>query len=283
MVWKASVRLGSVSATRMRCLQLERIFVCRIFLPFVLAVKAAGCHGSETKIQKAAATESFDFLSASTGISYPVHVHLPSSYETDHKIFPVIYLTDAQWHFALVKEMIETLSCQVVLVGIEQGGSNRRRVDYLLPGASKFYRFLEHELQPAIEGRYRIDVSDRTIAGTSFGGLFVGISLLTDAQNGDRKRIFHNYWSFDGSFSRLKTGTGAKFLKGVAANQDFRGSLLLTGAGRRGNDQAVEAFKSHVAKDFPSLQIAKTRFDVDHDDVVIPSYTTALERFCARS
>lgn len=138
--------------------------------------------------------------------SYELIVALPSSYaKSPDANYPVIYVLDGQWNFAMTEAITGKLGVdgflpEVIVVGIAWGGKDAdpillRQRDFTPEvfaqwkgsgGADKFLSALERELIPYIEKRYRTTES-RTIAGSSLGGLFVSYALF------ERPRLFDKY------------------------------------------------------------------------------------------
>jgi predicted esterase len=99
----------------------------------------------------------------------------------------------------------------VIIVGITWGGENpnydKRRAFDLTPtnngqstqfgNAEKFLSFIKKEAIPFVESKYRADKNNRTLAGHSFGGLFILYALFTETE------LFNQYisgspaWSWD--------------------------------------------------------------------------------------
>jgi hypothetical protein len=86
------------------------------------------------------------FKSKIMDVTYPYHVYLPASYANNtDKAYPIIYVMDGQWSFRGFAYSMERDNRDVIVVAIEQGGpegSNRRMVDYRLPGAILYLDFL---------------------------------------------------------------------------------------------------------------------------------------------
>lgn len=149
--------------------------------------------------------------SKETGRSYELIVGVPDSYASEpDRRYPVLYLLDGQWDFALVNALTGGLRFDQVVpeffvVGISYGGDEPdygklRREDYTPTrwqapetdrpsggDAPKFLRALQDEILPTIEGRYRIDASQRTLSGASAGGLFTLYALF------ERPELFHAF------------------------------------------------------------------------------------------
>ncbi|WP_405205327.1 alpha/beta hydrolase-fold protein [Aquimarina sp. LLG6339-5] len=113
-------------------------------------------------------------------------VYLPPSYfYSDQGNFPVIYLMDGDYNFYHDSGLVEFLSSvadkipEMIVVAISDKGSVKYR-EYCRPNAegseggsaNKFMSFLEQELKPLVNKKYRTSSYD-ILVGHSMGGLFV--------------------------------------------------------------------------------------------------------------
>jgi len=136
-------------------------------------------------------THQLTLHSAIVGDDYDLYVSFPKHYQNTTKSFPVVYLIDGQYDFGLVSssyydQYYDGMVTDLIVVGITWSGEHRnvdslRMRDYtpstmkMVPqsgNASKFLAFIKNELVPYIEARYRTDRHDRTLMGSSLGGLF---------------------------------------------------------------------------------------------------------------
>ncbi|WP_292288947.1 alpha/beta hydrolase-fold protein, partial [Marivita sp.] len=141
--------------------------------------------------------DTFTLASETLGRDLHVYVRVPQSYEASDEVWPVIYLLDGgilfpmlvPYHFMLT---IDEIAPEAIIVGISYGGlgfanGNMRSTDYTAAsaevdhygGASVFQAFLEEQLLPLIDERYRTDPQRRVIVGQSLGGQFVLYTALT--------------------------------------------------------------------------------------------------------
>ena len=129
-------------------------------------------------------------------------VRTPAGYEANKASYPVLYMTDGDAHMAHTASTIEFLArngriSEMIVVGIP----NTDRTRDLTPtkatgpeatdmptagGADTFLKFIETELFPEIEKRYRVQPY-RILAGHSFGGLFTIHAMIA------RPELFHSY------------------------------------------------------------------------------------------
>jgi predicted alpha/beta superfamily hydrolase len=143
------------------------------------------------------------------GIDYKLYISYPQSYKDSvGKKYPVLYLLDADYSFAIAKNIVDHLSernhiREMIIVGIAYTGPNKYREhrtrDYTPTrseepavsfqaiqnrysgGGSQFSSFLETELIPYVDENFRT-TDFRAITGHSYGGLFSSWILLTKPQ-----------------------------------------------------------------------------------------------------
>jgi predicted alpha/beta superfamily hydrolase len=136
---------------------------------------------------------------------YEIYVSLPESYRSQpRRRFPVLYVTDADYAFPLVRSIAQRVGNRAqgleefILVGLSYaiGDSPQfsRRRDYtptphgektrdpegrrpLFGEAEPYRRFLAEELMPFVAATYRTDTTRSLYAGHSYGGLF-GLHVL---------------------------------------------------------------------------------------------------------
>lgn len=130
---------------------------------------------------------------------YVLHVNLPGNYNDTTRNFPVVYLLDSQWDFPLLssiygQQYYDGFIPEVIIVGITWGGTNpnydQLRARDLTPpnavqgemygNAANFLGFIKNELSPYVESTFRVKKSDRTLVGSSFGGLFTLYALFNE-------------------------------------------------------------------------------------------------------
>lgn len=141
----------------------------------------------------------FKIESEYAGRAYHIYVRYPENYDADENTdirYPVVYLLDGDSTFPMLAPQHLFLHYDVglpeaILVGIAYGTfgkDNTRSYDFSSPasdakenqgGAAKFHDFLDKELIPAIESKYRADPAKRILVGQSRGGHFVLYSAFT--------------------------------------------------------------------------------------------------------
>lgn len=157
-------------------------------------------------------SEVWDVPDPVSGRDYQVFVAVPPSYaENPGRRYPVLYVTDADYAFPVVRQIGRRLNGngpkvdEFILVGLsyargEDAMASRRR-DYTptpngaadapsgsIHGMGDAYRaYLRDQVLPFIAGRYRTDEGNRNFLGHSYGGLLGTQILFTEPG------LFHGY------------------------------------------------------------------------------------------
>ena len=150
-------------------------------------------------------TQVLKLNSTIVGQGYSLYINLPGSYGRDTgKVYPVVYLLDAQYDFPFMTgvyggQYYDGFLPEFIIVGITWGGKDPnagmlRGRDFTptaigqMPSGQgpKFLAFIKTELIPFIQSKYRV-TDDRTLMGSSLGGLFTLYALFNDPS------LFHRY------------------------------------------------------------------------------------------
>lgn len=140
----------------------------------------------------------FPLQSQAVGHLYHIYVRLPQDYAADpQRRYPIVYLLDGDSLFPIIAPThlfltIDDKLPEAIVVGISYGSfdkpTNRRHIDFMPPangvppgesGTVQFQRFLETELIPTVERRYRADPARRILVGQSRAGAMVLYSAFT--------------------------------------------------------------------------------------------------------
>lgn len=142
--------------------------------------------------------------SEANGIGYKLYVGLPEDYRDSEKRYRVVYMLDADYSFAIARNVAEHLAQRdhlepLILVAIAYDGPLRYKLnrtrDYT-PTHSKrggygpeyqkssgggplFLEFVSAQLIPFIDESYRTLPGERALSGHSYGGLFSTWVFLT--------------------------------------------------------------------------------------------------------
>ncbi len=138
------------------------------------------------------------------GQEYQLFINLPVNYARDStKTYPVLYLLDGQYDFPLFAgiysdQYYDGFLPGVITVGITWGGKNpdagvlrgrdftpTKTAQMESGNGPKFLEFIKTELIPFIKSKYRVN-DDRTLTGSSLGGLFTLYALFNEPSLFDR-------------------------------------------------------------------------------------------------
>lgn len=244
-------------------------------------------------------TELRTLTAQANGVEYKLYVGLPRDYEGSERRYGVVYLLDADYSFAIARNVVEHLADRddlepLILVGIAYGGPpayrmNRTR-DYtptrsleggygpeyqkVSGGGPKFARFLEEELIPWVDRTYRTVPGRRGFVGHSYGGLFGSWVLWT------KPRLFQRYvlvspsiWYDDKLLLRLPPPEDGA---GPAAGT----RVYLSVGAREGNSRIdmvgdLGRFAERLEKTAPGVAL---RHEVPDDETHNSVFPTALSR-----
>lgn len=176
-------------------------YLCQLTpLLLAVAVRAGFAQGEATTPQRVEIpnTELIKFTSEIVQHDYELHVQLPGAYGSEPS-YPVIFVLDAQWDFPLVsaiygQQYYDGFIPAAITVGITWGGGSTHRARDFAPSkvaseetgkAASFLAFIKKELIPFVESRYAAN-QDRTLMGSSLGGLFTLFAMLTETELFDR-------------------------------------------------------------------------------------------------
>jgi uncharacterized protein len=176
----------------------------RLFITFILAFSMNLIFGQTTNLKREESSRPFELgviheiVSKELGEKRTVNIYLPEGYKSnDTATYPVIYLLDgsADEDFIHVVGLVQFYSFEwikqvprSIVVGI---ATVDRRRDFTFPTtiekdkkaystsghSDRFLSFLEKDLQPFIQAKYKTNAS-KTIIGQSLGGLFATEVLL---------------------------------------------------------------------------------------------------------
>jgi predicted alpha/beta superfamily hydrolase len=136
--------------------------------------------------------------------NFVIQVGLPMSYATSGKSYPVLYVLDGDYTFAVTKQIADFLMLgkeikEIIVIGISYGQGMGawwyKRGRDLTPGtdtvyakgvnaggADNFIRFIQEELFPAVNKNYRTNPDSLAIIGASLGGLLDSYVLVTQPE-----------------------------------------------------------------------------------------------------
>jgi len=184
---------------------------------------------------------------SANGRDYMLYVALPASYEKEPgRKYPVVYMTDGYWCFALMNALYSPLVYdrvvpEFIIVGVGYAGEN---LDYgklrqwdLSPvdlgretpsgHAADFLTVFEKEIIPLVEHEYRADPAHRVLGGASLGGLFSLYAMYT------KPELFSGYiavspavdvgndwlFNYEEAFAKTKKTINARLFMSTAGNE----------------------------------------------------------------
>ena len=184
----------------------KQILVFSLLVFALINVNFAQDDNSSLPEVKIAGTQLLKIHSSIVNQDYDLYINLPRFFDDSTKTFPIIYLLDAQWDFPLLngiygEQYYDGFLPEAIIVGITWGGINPnpdilRRRDFTPSkegnnpvggGAEKFLSFIKKELIPFIDSTFRTKPGDRTLMGSSLGGLFTLYAMFNETE------LFNNY------------------------------------------------------------------------------------------
>ncbi len=239
---------------------------------------------------------SFTIKSAVLGEDRVILVRTPAGYDASKISYPVLYMTDGDNHIAHTSGSIDFLArngrmSEAIIVGIP----NTDRTRDLSPskpkntgatgapqfptagGADNFLKFIETELIPEVNKRYRV-TPYRILAGHSLGGLFTVHAMLT------KPDLFQSYIAASPALNwdnQLAIKRAEEFFKN---RKEFNATLFMTLANEPGElEDAFHQMKQLLAKtqvtgfEWEALEMP----DEDHGTVVLRSHYFGLRKVYA--
>ena len=233
--------------------------------------------------------------SAVLGEERTILVRVPPGYDTNKLRYPVIYMTDGNAHIGHTSSTVEFLArngrmSEMIVVGI----NNTDRTRDLSPthvkttvagggsalqfptsgGADKFIKFIETELIPEIEKRYRVHPY-RILAGHSLGGLFTIHTMIS------RPELFSSYVAVSPALqwdNQVAVKRAEDFFK---ARKELDATLFMSlgrepGPIEDGFYQLKQILEKNQTKGFEWK--AQVLEEEDHGSVVMPSHYLALRK-----
>jgi predicted alpha/beta superfamily hydrolase len=184
------------------------------FVVLLASVALASCAATAGAPYALPNTQVHSMHSNETGADYQLYIATPPNYRSSGKKYPVVFMLDADYSFALTRNVVQHLVerkklPEMILVGIAYPGAaddmeiyktNRKR-DYTPSlksistaadgtakqgGAVPFRNFIVDEVIPYVSMEFPAS-ADRTFIGHSYGGLFGTYVLLTEPE------IFQRY------------------------------------------------------------------------------------------
>jgi predicted alpha/beta superfamily hydrolase len=211
--------------------------------------------------------------SVTLGQQYNLSIYLPPGYDQSTATYPIIYLTDAEWRFDPDLAVLQASGVNAILVGIGNMGDARRQIDFLMPGAMPYYKFLTTELIPFVEGQFRADAIHRTLSGHSSGGLFTMYAFFMEALG---ERHYSAFMAEDSSFWQQQDQLNAMEQSVFALHAPLPGTLFMSGD-TGGNYVSVFPFYCQLkSRNYVDLDLEADEYFVGHLPSDPPAFGDAL-------
>lgn len=230
---------------------------------FAASLGAADVRADSSEPYALPNTQVRQLQSTSNNAIYRLYVATPPEYAASGKKYPVVYMLDADYSFAMTRNIVQFMSDrgklpEMILVAIAYPGaaddlevyqSNRKRdytpptaamrVGYGLPkgaaksrgdgrngqgGAEQFRSFIADQVVPYMESRFPVS-QDRTFIGHSYGGLFGTYVMLTEPNLFQRYVIVSPSLWFDNGLMLKVEARGGVQRRGTAQAYFAIGSL----------------------------------------------------------
>jgi len=248
---------------------------------FVLLLTACAGSGGGTAVAPQGKEVALSLMSQQTGVSYDINMYLPNAYFTATAPLPVLYAMDSEYRYATLVGAIQQTGVDVVLVNVAAMSSARRWVDFTMPGATAYDRFLTLELIPFIEAQFKVDGTRRMLSGHSLSGEFVMYALFLDDPH---NRPFWAYISEEGSFWYNSVGTFSTGLPDTAitAEQDYDSSgqlplnLVMAGDDRANLAYVRNVYAQLTSRGYQGLNAVLYTYDLGHVPMDGPASAAAL-------
>ena len=155
-------------------------------------------------------------------------VSLPADYEKSNKKYPVLFVLDGSENSLINARLITSrLDVESIIVAVRNTDRDRDMMplsapSYVVkqPAAENFLSFIEKELIPYIDNKYRSD-GQRTIWGASLSGVFVMYTFLS------KPELFSNYLgNCAGWYSDMSTYFNSLADRSFQTKERYKGKKL---------------------------------------------------------
>jgi len=158
-----------------------------------------------------------------------------------------------------------------IVVGIGNGGTARRSIDYVGPGWTAYHRFLTRQLMPYIETQYRVDRTRRTLVGYSLSGSFAGVAMSLDDP---AARHFAAIIAIDGSFWSQTDEIYALEDAMFASSRSLPVTMFHAAAENRAS---ITSYRQRLeARGYTGLRLRQQDYALSHAAVLSPGINDGL-------
>lgn len=219
--------------------------------------------------------------SSQTGISYTLDIWLPPGYATDAPPYRVIYAMDCEYRFATLTSVLQRIATKAILVNVCAMGSARRWIDFTMPGAAPYYRFLTRELVPFVETNFKASATGRILSGHSLSAEFAMYALYLETPS---NRYFTSiiseecscWYDATGFFSKQLAQPIAMEQAMYDANRRLPVNLVMAGDTLSNESQVAYAYAQLVGRNFEGLRSTQPIYSLGHVPMDGPAFQDAL-------
>jgi hypothetical protein len=210
--------------------------------------------------------------SQQTGITYGITVFVPAGYDTSRDVKPALYVLDRELQYSQARDLALAQGLDTIVIAVSNGSPERRFIDFELPGAQAYYRFLTLELIPFIEAQYRVDRARRTLLGYSLSGLMATLTLFMEEPS---NRHFSSMVVTDASF---QFHTDATIALEQAMYDRSRALPVALSMCYTTNQGVFAALPEKIAtRGYQGLRMRQQYYPLSHGDVLVPCIRDGLQ------
>ncbi len=235
--------------------------------------------------------------------TFSLFINIPEDYtKNKNKIYPTVFLLDANVYFDIICSSIKKINqnnkfVEPIIIGIGYKdfitNDSLRNRDYTFPvalqtdsfpisgRAEKFLSFIENELIPFINKKFRTDTTNRTLMGHSLGGYFSLFAL--QKHQIENITIFKTYVSASPALDYHNHFLYSQFKKiPLNLSQKNKRTLLLTKGSLEDGEDGGLLFNSFTKlltePAFENIIVNKIIYhNTDHMGTAIPTFDNGLE------
>jgi len=249
---------------------------------FALALTSCGGGGPPADPAALGTTSRVSINSAEAGFAYDVDVWLPAGYAGATTTYPVVYAMDCEYRFATLTQVLQQSATKLILVNVCAMGSARRWIDFTMPGAAAYYRFLVNELVPFVDANFRTSPANRTLAGHSLSGEFVLYALYMESPS---KRHFTSFVSeecscwYDASMAFSEQLAQPMAMEQAMYDADHRLPVNLVMAGDNLSNEAhvAAAYAAISSRHYEGLRASQPVYSLGHVSMDGPAFKDAID------
>jgi enterochelin esterase-like enzyme len=214
-------------------------------------------------------------------MTYGLRIWLPPGYQAETVAYPVVYAMDCEYRFDTLVGVMQRIDTKAILVNVCAMGGDRRWVDFTMPGAAPYYRFLTGELIRTIDSTYRTIPTRRVLSGHSLSGQFVLYALFMEAP---AQRFFTSIvsedctcWATASQQFSIDLGDAVAMEQAMYAADHRLPVTLVIAQDREGSGPAFmyDEIVSHGYENLRSTRLSS--YNVGHVQMDGPAFSDALK------